>query len=322
MKETHLFGRGGRSRDTQIDLPVSAKPKAESGSSGTIYPTSPRERVVSIGQYRRGLSYRTGEGTGKNTSLDKGLVAVREACDLAEADHRVETELVSFDQEKIDRICEAMVLAALREARRLGTMAVEETGCGVPADEEEKNRSAAEDVWARFRYLRTVGVIAESKDFLEVATPRGVVSGIVSSTSPTSTAIFMVLISIKARNTLVLSPHHSAARGTNETVRVLRAAAIEEGLPADAIRCMTQATTEGTEALMKHEHTAAILATGGTGLVKTAYSSGKPAFSFAPGTIPDLSPLHLMDIERIAFDPQPGEGTSPSVAVWELQEVA
>jgi acyl-CoA reductase-like NAD-dependent aldehyde dehydrogenase len=321
MKETYIFGRGGRSRGAWVDLPVSAKPKAESGSSGAMHATSPRERVVSIGQYRRGLPYQSGEGAGKNAILDKGLVAVREACDLAEAAHRVQAELASFDQERIDRICEAMLRAALREARRLGRMALEETGYGVPAN-EEKNHSAAEDVWARFRYLRTVGVIAESKDFLEVATPRGVVSGIVSSTSPTSTAIFMVLISIKARNTLVLSPHHSAARGTNETVRVLRAAAIEEGLPADAIRCMTQATTEGTEALMKHEHTAAILATGGTGLVKTAYSSGKPAFSFAPGTIPDLSPLHLMDIERIAFDPQPGEGTSPSVAVWELQEVA
>jgi acyl-CoA reductase-like NAD-dependent aldehyde dehydrogenase len=254
-------------------------------------------------------------------------VAVREACDLAEAAHTVQAELASFDQERIDRICEAMVRAALREARRLGRMAVEETGYGVPANEEEKNQSAAEDVWARFRYLRTVGVIAESEDFLEIATPRGVVSGIVPSASPTSTAIFMALISIKSRNTLVLSPHHSVARCTNETVRVLRAAAIEEGLPADAIGCMTHATKEGTEALMKHEHTAVILATGDTGLVQAACSSGKPAFGFGPGTISDgtisdISPLDLMDIERVAFDNQPIEGTSPSVAAWALQEVA
>jgi acyl-CoA reductase-like NAD-dependent aldehyde dehydrogenase len=321
MKETYIFGRGGRSRGAWVDLPVSAKPKVESGSSGAMHATSPRERVVSIGQYRRGLPYQSGEGAGKNAILDKGPVAVREACDLAEAAHTVQAELASFDQERIDRICEAMLRAALREARRMGRMALEETGYGVPAN-EEKNHSAAEEVWARFRYLRTVGVISESEDFLEIATPRGLVSGIVPSTSPTSTAIFMALISIKSRNALVLSPHHSVARCTNETVRILRAAAIEEGLPADAIGCMAHATKEGTEALMKHEHTAVILATGDTGLVQAAYSSGKPAFSFGPGTISHISPLDLMDIERVAFDNQPIEGTSPFVSAWELQEVA
>jgi acyl-CoA reductase-like NAD-dependent aldehyde dehydrogenase len=179
-----------------------------------------------------------------------------------------------------------MARAALREAARLGAMAVEETGFGVAADKQEKNRFASEDVWNYFKSLRTVGVINETKDVVEIASPRGVVAGIIPSTNPTSTAIFKCLIAIKSRNAIVLSPHPSAARCINETVKVVRDAAIKEGLPADAIGCMTTATIEGTEALMKHKQTAVILATGGIGLVRAAYSSGKPAFGVGPGNVP------------------------------------
>ncbi|HYE66205.1 MAG TPA: aldehyde dehydrogenase family protein, partial [Pyrinomonadaceae bacterium] len=219
-------------------------------------------------------------------SVDKDLVSVQQARDLVEAAHRAQVELARFDQNKIDRICEAMAKAALREAARLGAMAVEETGYGIPADKQEKNRFAAEDVWNYFRSLRTVGVVSESKDVVEIASPRGVVAGIIPSTNPTSTAIFKCLIAIKSRNAIVLSPHPSAARCINETVRVVREAAMKEGLPADAIGCMTTATIEGTEALMKHKQTAVILATGGIGLVRAAYSSGKPAFGVGPGNVP------------------------------------
>jgi acetaldehyde dehydrogenase (acetylating) len=219
-------------------------------------------------------------------SVDKDLVSVQQARDLVEAAHRAQVELARFDQAKIDRICEAMSKAALREAARLGQMATEETGYGIPADKEVKNRFAAEDVWSYFKNLRTVGVVSESKDVVEIASPRGVVCGIIPSTNPTSTAIFKCLIAIKSRNTIVLSPHPSAARCINETVRVVREAAIKEGLPADAIGCMTTSTIEGTEALMKHKQTAVILATGGIGLVRAAYSSGKPAFGVGPGNVP------------------------------------
>ena len=218
--------------------------------------------------------------------LDKDLVAVEQACDLVEAAQRAQAELARFDQAKIDRICEAIVRAALREAWRLGAMAVEETGYGVPADKEEKNRFAAEDVWERFRDLRTVGVLSESEDVVEIASPRGVVVGFVPSTNPTSTAIFKTLISIKSRNALVLSPNHAAVRCTNETVRILREAAVEEGMPPDALACMTKITREGTQVLMKHEHTAVILATGGIRLVRAAYSSGKPTFGVGPANVP------------------------------------
>jgi len=219
-------------------------------------------------------------------SADKDLISVQQARDLVEAAHRAQSEVVGFDQGKIDRICEAMTKAALRESPRVAALAVEETGYGVAADKEEKNRFAAEDVWNYFKHLRTVGVVSETKDVVEIASPRGVVAGIIPSTNPTSTAIFKILIAIKSRNAIVLSPHPSAARCINETVKAMREAAVKEGLPADAISCMTTATIEGTEALMKHKMTAVILATGGIGLVRAAYSSGKPAFGVGPGNVP------------------------------------
>src|SRR5689334_3714866 len=219
-------------------------------------------------------------------SVDKDLVSVQQARDLVEAAHRAQAEVTEFDQAKIDRICEAMARAALAEAARLGAMAVEETGYGVPDDKREKNRFAAEDVWNYFRGLRTKGVVSETKDVVEIASPRGVVAGIIPSTNPTSTAIFKILIAVKSRNAIVLSPHPSAAKCINETARVMREAGVKEGLPAEAVGCMTATSLEGTEALMKHRQTAVILATGGIGLVRAAYSSGKPAFGVGPGNVP------------------------------------
>jgi acetaldehyde dehydrogenase (acetylating) len=219
-------------------------------------------------------------------SADKDLISVQQARDLVEAAHRAQAELASFDQAKIDHICEAMAQAALRESPRVAALAVEETGYGVPADKQEKNRFAAEDVWNYFKNLRTVGVVSEDKDVVEIASPRGVVAGIIPSTNPTSTAIFKILIAIKSRNAIVLSPHPSAARCINETVKAMRDAGAKAGLPAESVGCMTTATIEGTEALMKHKMTAVILATGGIGLVRAAYSSGKPAFGVGPGNVP------------------------------------
>jgi acetaldehyde dehydrogenase (acetylating) len=219
-------------------------------------------------------------------SADKDLISVQQARDLVEAAYRAQADVARFDQAKIDRICEAMAGAALRESPRVAALAVEETGYGIAEDKQVKNRFAAEDVWNYFKNLRTVGVVSENKDVVEIASPRGVVAGIVPSTNPTSTAIFKILIAIKSRNAIVLSPHPSAARCINETAKVMREAGVKEGLPADAVGCMTAATIEGTEALMKHKMTAVILATGGIGLVRAAYSSGKPAFGVGPGNVP------------------------------------
>ena len=121
---------------------------------------------------------------------------------------------------------------------------------------------------------------------VEIASPRGVIAAIIPSTNPTSTAIFKIIIAIKSRNTIVLSPHPSAARCIAETARVMCEVAVKEGLPPDAIKCLSNATIEGTETLMKHKRTAVILATGGIGLVRAAYSSGKPAFGVGPGNVP------------------------------------
>src|SRR5438045_7600144 len=198
-------------------------------------------------------------------SADKDLISVQQARDLVEAAHRAQVEVARFDQAKIDRICDAMAKAALRDSPRTAAMAVEETGYGIPEDKQVKNQFSAEIVWNYFRPLRTVGVVSETKDVVEIASPRGVVAGIIPSTNPTSTAIFKILIAIKSRNAVVLSPHPSAARCINETAKGMRDAGVKEGLQGDAIAGMTKATIEGPEALMKHKLTTRILASGSVG---------------------------------------------------------
>lgn len=217
---------------------------------------------------------------------DKDLVAQQEARDAVEAAHRAFQAVAQFDQAKIDQICDAMAKVALAESARLGLLAHEETGFGKAEDKREKNRFAAEDVWNYFRGMKTVGVVSETDSVVEIASPRGVVAAIIPSTNPTSTAIFKIIIAIKSRNTIVLSPHPSAARCIAETTRVMREAGIANGLPAEAIHCIENSTIEATETLMQHKRTAVILATGGIGLVRAAYSSGKPAFGVGPGNVP------------------------------------
>ena len=216
------------------------------------------------------------------------LVSQQEAREAVESAHLAWKMVAKFDQAKIDRICEAMANAALAESARLGLMAHEETGFGKPDDKREKNRFAAEDVWNYFKNLKTVGVVRDNGSVVEIASPRGVVAAIIPSTNPTSTAIFKIIIAIKSRNTIVLSPHPSAAKSIAETARVMKEVGIREGLPPDAICCLTISALEGTETLMKHRKTAVILATGGIGLVRAAYSSGKPAFGVGPGNVPSF----------------------------------
>lgn len=228
---------------------------------------------------------------------DKDLQSVQIARDLVEAAHRAQAIVSGFDQERIDAICEAMAHAAQKDSLRLATIAYEETGYGSPADKNVKNLFSAVDVHSYFKRLRTVGVVRETDSVIEIAAPRGVVAAIIPSTNPTSTAIFKILIAVKSRNAVVLSPHPSATRCVVETAKVMREAGVKAGLPAEAIGCIEQTTIEGTEALMKHRLTAVILATGGLGLVRAAYSSGKPAFGVGPGNVPAF-------IERTADVPK------------------
>ena len=229
--------------------------------------------------------------------LDNDLQAIQAARGLVEAAHRAQAVVAGFDQSKIDAICEAMATAAQAHSMRLATLAHEETGYGSPADKNVKNLFAAVDVHNYFRNLRTVGVVRDAGSVVEIATPRGVVAAIIPSTNPTSTAIFKILIAAKSRNSIVLSPHPSATRCVIETANLMREAGVKAGLPAEAIGCIEQATIEGTESLMKHRLTAVILATGGLGLVRAAYSSGKPAFGVGPGNVPAF-------IERTADAPK------------------
>ncbi len=219
---------------------------------------------------------------------DQDLLSIQSARDLVEAAHRAHATLGGFSQQKIDELCEAMALAAQQHSRRLAQLAHEETGYGNVEDKNVKNLFAAVDIHRYFRGLRTVGVVRETPGVIEIAAPRGVVAAIIPSTNPTSTAIFKILISIKSRNCVVLSPHPSATRCVVETVRVMREAGVAAGLPEEAIGCLEVISAEGTEALMKHRRTAVILATGGLGLVRAAYSSGKPAFGVGPGNVPAL----------------------------------
>ncbi len=221
-------------------------------------------------------------------SSDKDSQSVQQARELVERAYEAQKILATFSQEKIDEIVGAMARAALEESYRLGEMAHLETGFGNAADKATKNRFSAEQIYNFIRPMRTVGIIRQTDSIIEVASPRGVVAAIIPSTNPTSTAIFKILISIKARDSVVLSPHPSATNCINEVARVMRAAGEAAGLPQSAIGCMSIATIEGTQELMKHKRTALILATGGIGLVRAAYSSGKPAFGVGPGNVPAM----------------------------------
>jgi acetaldehyde dehydrogenase (acetylating) len=221
-------------------------------------------------------------------SSDRNLESIEQARELAERAFEAQKVLATLSQEAVDEIVGAMARVAQQEADRLGEMAHLETGYGSAADKATKNRFSAEQVYNFIRPMRTVGVLRQTDSIIEVASPRGVVCAVIPSTNPTSTAIFKILISIKARDAVVLSPHPSATRCINETARVMSEAGEASGLPAGAVACMTIATIEGTQELMKHKRTALILATGGIGLVRAAYSSGKPAFGVGPGNVPAM----------------------------------
>src|SRR5579863_1675520 len=220
--------------------------------------------------------------------LDRDLESIQEARRLVEQAAKAQEVLAQFSQEQTDAVVQAMAEAARRHAEPLARLAVEETTYGVVADKVEKNLFSARDVYAAIKSLKTAGVIREDKEngVVEVAVPAGVVAAIIPCTNPTSTAIFKALIALKGRNAIVMSPHPSAVRCIAETARVMAEAAQQAGAPEGSIGCLSQPTMEATEELMRHRSTAIILATGGAGLVRAAYSSGKPALGVGPGNVP------------------------------------
>jgi acetaldehyde dehydrogenase (acetylating) len=219
---------------------------------------------------------------------DKDLLSVQQARSLAARARAAQQTLAGFSQEQVDRVVDAMAEAARANAERLARLAHEETGFGNVKDKTLKNLFSATDVHAYIRPLRTVGILREDSvaRVVEIAEPMGVVAAVIPSTNPTSTAICKALISVKARDACVMSPHPSAQRCILETAEVLRRAAVAAGLPEDALSCMTEVNLEGTQELMRCRDTGVVLATGGIGLVRAAYSSGKPAYGVGPGNVP------------------------------------
>jgi acetaldehyde dehydrogenase (acetylating) len=197
-------------------------------------------------------------------------------------------ELAELSQERIDAIVDAMAAAATAQAEAFARLAVEETGYGLVADKIQKNLFCSQKVYKFIRPMKTVGVVARHDDrrVIEIAEPFGVVAAVVPSTNPTSTAIYKILIAIKARCAIVLSPHPAAVKCITRVAEVMEEAATRAGAPAGAINWMTTVTLEGTNELMKHRDVAVILATGGMGLVRAAYSAGKPAYGVGPGNAP------------------------------------
>jgi acetaldehyde dehydrogenase (acetylating) len=234
---------------------------------------------------------------------DKDLASISEARTLARAAKQAQPLLAELTQEQIDRIVTAMADAVTPHAEALARLAVEETGYGVVADKVQKNLFSSRRVYEFIAPMKTVGVVNRIADrkIVEIAEPFGVVAAIVPSTNPTSTAIYKVLIALKARCPIVISPHPSAARCITRSVEIMAAAAAQAGAPAGSIGWMTTVTLEGTQELMKHRDVAVILATGGMGLVRAAYSAGKPAYGVGPGNAPCYIERSA-DLKKAAFD--------------------
>ena len=221
---------------------------------------------------------------------DKDLLSVQEVRTKVEKAWAAWQKYRTYSQEQIDAIVERMAAAARANARRLAELAVEETGYGNAKDKYIKNILNCDWLPRRMRGMKTVGVLRElpEEKITEIGVPLGVVAAILPTTNPTSTAMYKTLISLKAGNAIVVSPHPRAHRCTCQTAAILYQAALEAGAPEDIIQCIELATMEGIQTLMRHERTAVILATGGHGMVKSAYSSGKPAFGVGPGNVPVL----------------------------------
>ncbi len=219
---------------------------------------------------------------------DQDLLSIQEARQLASRAYEAQKIWAKASQAQVDKVCEAMAQAAFLAAERLGRMAAEETHYGVPEHKKIKNEFGSKYVWESIKDIKTVGVIRydEGRKVYEIAWPMGVVAALVPSTNPTSTVMNKILISIKARNGIVVAPHPSAIRCCLETARLMGAAAESAGAPRGLINCLSLVSLPGTQELMAHKTISVILATGGSEMVRVAHSMGKPAFGVGPGNVP------------------------------------
>ncbi|MFK4301021.1 MULTISPECIES: bifunctional acetaldehyde-CoA/alcohol dehydrogenase [unclassified Paenibacillus] len=224
----------------------------------------------------------------KNEVIQKEQSAEQYIQTLIDRGNRAQKAFMSMNQEQIDEIVQAMAIAGMDKHMHLAKLAVEETGRGVYEDKIIKNMFATEYVYHSIKNEKTVGVIEDNDfdSFQKIAEPVGIIMGITPVTNPTSTTMFKALIAIKTRNPIIFGFHPSAQSCSAEAARVLLEAAVKHGAPADCIQWIEAPSMDKTNSLMNHPDVALILATGGSGMVKAAYSCGKPALGVGPGNVP------------------------------------
>lgn len=222
--------------------------------------------------------------------VDKDLRSIQEVRSKVQAAYEASEAFASYSQEQVDAVVAAMAEAARANSESLARLAVEETGYGNVRDKIAKNLLNSDLLHQAIAPLKTIGVLGEKPDLgiTEIAVPVGVVAGVLPTTNPTSTAFYKCLIAVKAGNAIVISPHPRARRCTCESVRVLADAAEAAGAPKGLLQCIDEATIAGTNELMRHRRIGIILSTGGAGIVRAAYSSGKPALGVGAGNVPVL----------------------------------
>ncbi|WP_278930515.1 bifunctional acetaldehyde-CoA/alcohol dehydrogenase [Limosilactobacillus oris] len=239
----------------------------------------------------------------KQTEQDKQQAAHELIDGLVQKSQVAFDQLRNFTQEQVDNICQAMALAAEEHHMDLAVSAANETGRGVAEDKAIKNIYASEYIWNNIRHDKTVGIIENNDEdqTITIADPLGIIAGVVPVTNPTSTTIFKSIISAKTRNTIIFSFHPQAFESSVKTAKILQAAAEKAGAPKNMIQWIPQCSRENTNALLQHPNIATILATGGPGLVKAAYSSGNPALGVGPGNGPAYIEKSA-NIERSVYD--------------------
>lgn len=231
--------------------------------------------------------------------LDKDLAARQEARDLCAQADKAQRILATFPQDKLDAIVEAVARAFSAAAVELADLAVQETGFGNADDKVTKNRFASEKVAAAIRGMKTVGVLRENNQdkLWEVGVPLGVIAAIVPSTNPTSTVCYKSLIALKSGNAIVFSPHPKAVCCALRAAKIVAEAAERAGAPAGCVSCLSLASMAGCQELMGAEQVRLILATGGPAMVRSAYSSGKPAIGVGAGNGPAYI-HHTADVKK------------------------
>ena len=218
--------------------------------------------------------------------VDKDLLSIQEARSLVRAAKKAQAQMQELDQQRVDAVVKAIADAAYAQAESLAALAVEETGFGKVEDKKAKNVLASAKLWEAIKDMKTFGVLKDDKEnkIVEIAVPMGVIAGIIPSTNPTSTTIYKSMIALKSGNAIVFTPHPSAKKCIGKTVEMIRSVLHDCGLCEDLVSVMSVPTIQGSGELMKVADL--ILATGGPGMVKAAYSSGTPALGVGAGNVP------------------------------------